>query len=250
MRRLVNVVRGLDFLAMLAWTTSPATWATSSRLGSSRRDVLADHETTVGRRAPGLAGAGARPRTAAELGGGHRDLPQGRGALAQPDRVQPPAPALRAPLQADPPLPGPELPRRPAAAAAGTGDRPLRRGPRADPDPLRRSRAPRAAGSPRARQPGSRAARPACSSNTNVGRAAPERVTWLREQLREHEGPARGPRPEPRRSRSPCPPASSPARASSCRRPPCSSSSPAAPATPSTTSPATSRPTSSKTCTR
>ena len=46
-------------------------------------------------------------------------------------------------------------------------------------------------------------------------------------------------RPDRGRSRSPSPPASSPARASSCRRRPCCSSSPAAPATPSTTSRAT-----------
>src|SRR5262249_33148674 len=86
----------------------------------------------------GLPPARPRPRAAAELDVGDRGLRPGGRAGARPRGVRTPPPALRDPLSVDPPVPGPELPRRPAAAAARAGAGALRRAARADRDALRR----------------------------------------------------------------------------------------------------------------
>ena len=140
-----------------------------SARGRPRRRCDADRRDSRGRRIPRRAGTRAQPGTGAQLGGGDRDLSRRPRALAQPRRFQPPAPALRDPFQAQPPLSRHQLPQRPAALAARTGRRSLRRGPRTHPDQLRRSRAARAAGPPRARQSRGRPARPGLRQDQRAG---------------------------------------------------------------------------------
>ena len=195
MRRLFSCSLAWLILARLAGTTGSVAWAEFAR---DAPDAAATHRGRHGRGAEdpeAVLEHGLDQERSRNWAAAIETYHDGARTLAQPRRVQPPAPALRDPLQAHPPLPRHQLPQRPAPPAARPGRRALRRGPRAHPDELRRSRAARAAWS----ATDSTTSRSPCatrsSSRPTRRRPRPSASTWLRETLRQYRAQLERSRP-------------------------------------------------------
>ena len=171
MRRLLSCVPAGLLLIALAGPTGSVTWADPARRTPRRR---CRPPPSRRRRIPRVAlEHGLNLERARNWAGGHRGLSHRARALAQPRRFQPPAAALRDPLQALAPLSRYEFPERAAPLAARAGRRSLRRGRGTHPDQLCRPRAARAAGPPWTRQPRGGPARPGLRQDQRAGRHAP-----------------------------------------------------------------------------
>ena len=196
MRRLVIVVRGLDILGA-CWHGRPARPPGPASLDS---DPPAETSSPTIETTPAD-----EPQALMEQGLDHERQHNWAAAIEtyrkavehwpSRDRVQPSAPALRAALQADPAIPGRELSRCSPAASAGTGDR------RCTPRSSTGSRRTMSIPSPWSRwfAMGSTTWRwhcaTPCSFERERGRCRSGTRHLAARATSEHEGPARGRRP-------------------------------------------------------